>query len=114
MKATITILIMMFMGACAADAVETSTTTQAVAGPDAHCVLCGEDPGGGDGGGGGIVVTTENWLDANYPGWAFGGGGGISCRVTADGNDCSASFWWFGELLDAGCVLLGDGTHVCG
>jgi hypothetical protein len=85
-----------------------------------QCVLCGEDPGGGDGGGG-IVSTTENWLDANYPGWSWLGSGwswlgsgSVDCRVTADGNDCSALFQWGGSWIDAGCVLLGDGTHVCG
>jgi hypothetical protein len=82
----------------------------------AHCVLCGgdDDPGSGGNGGGGIISTTGNWLDDNYPGWEWLGSGTISCQVTADGNDCSALFQWGGGWVDAGCVLRGDGTHVCG
>lgn len=86
--------------------------------PDAHCVLCGDDPGGGDGGGGGTYgIDITGYLDDNFPGWY----GPIDCDVVRDGDgvaigsECQASFIWHGFPVDAGCRLNYDGSDpYCG
>lgn len=120
MKATI--LILLFVSACVTETDNqepTSSTAQAVASPNAHCVLCGEDPGGGDGGGGGwLYQATATFLDTNYPGWS----GSISCGPdyypdnTPRGISCDVDFTWHSIPGYVTCEQLpGDpGDDHCG
>jgi hypothetical protein len=122
MKAAILLLFVSAVStsACAVESQETSTMAQAVAGPSAHCVLCGgdDDPGGGGNGGGGLYGATVDFMDANYPGWS----GSINCSPdsnpdgTPRGLACDVDFTWHSAPGYTTCEYLPDepGVDHCG